>query len=119
MNRLLVWVACCLGFSPALWADDGWHSPHGARHLVGEEATICGQVASTRFVTSTRGSPTYINLGPDYPDQVFTAVIWESDRPKFDSPPEDLEGTICVRGEVETFRGIPQIIVTSPDQISQ
>ena len=96
-----------------------WHSPHSARLLIGETATICGPVGSARFVDSVRGQPTYINLGPGYPDHVFTIVIWGQDRYKFNPRPELITGTLCVRGYVGEYRGVPQIEVSSPAQISR
>jgi len=115
------WLTLGLWFllSTGLQADDGWHSPHSAHLLVGETATICGVVGSARHVESSRGSPTYINLGRAYPDHVFTIVIWGTDRQKFHYAPDQLQGAICVRGEVELYRGVPQIVVRSPDQISR
>jgi hypothetical protein len=59
-----------------------------AKNHVGEKATICGNVVSTHYAASTRGSPTFINLDKPYPDQIFTALIWGSDRPKFGDPEE-------------------------------
>lgn len=96
-----------------------WHSPSAAKNLVGKVAMICGTVGSIRYAEETRGAPTYINLGPAFPDHVFTGVVWGSDREKFGKAPEELSGMICVHGPVTEYRGVPQIVITSPDQISQ
>ena len=49
----------------------------------------------------------------------FTVVIWIENRPKFSLPPEQLYAakTICVTGMIQAYRGSPEIIVFSPDQI--
>ena len=66
------------------------------------------------------GRPTYLNLDRPYPNQPFTVVIWGDDRSSFSPPPEKAyDGKkICVRGTVSAFRGQPQIVVTSPSQIT-
>lgn len=48
-----------------------------AKGHVGETATVCGDVGSTRYAARARGKPTFINLDKPYPDQVFTVLIWE------------------------------------------
>jgi len=82
---------------------------------VGETATVCGDVASTRYLTSGR-RPTFLNLGRPYPDQDLTVLIWGEDRPKFADPPERaFRGAhICVTGRIELYRGTPQIVVRDP-----
>lgn len=89
-----------------------------ARH-VGETSTVCGTVASAKYVTTSKGQPTFLNLDKAYPEQPFTAVIWGDDRARFSAPPEvAFEGKkICVSGVIETFRGKPQIVVHEPKQI--
>lgn len=89
-----------------------------SRH-VGERATVCGEVASTRYAPSVDGEPTFLNLGRPYPDQVFTALIWGDDRPRFGRPPEEhfRARRICVTGKIGSYRGTPQIIVRQPGQI--
>src|SRR6476620_10630518 len=57
-----------------------------AREHIGEVATVCGTVVSTRYAASTKGKPTFLNLDKPYPNQVFTIVIWGSDRDKFGRP---------------------------------
>jgi len=61
----------------------------------------------------------FLNFGNSYPKQLFTVVIWESDIKNFKYiPAEYLKGkNICVNGLVEIFKGKPQIIVKSQNQI--
>lgn len=89
-----------------------------ARH-VGERGTVCGEVASTRYAPSANGEPTFLNLDRPYPNQVFTALIWGDDRPRFDRAPEEhfRDRRICVTGKITEYRGTPQIVVRRPDQV--
>ena len=89
-----------------------------ARH-VGERRTVCGEVASTRYLPSVDGEPTFLNLGRPYPNQVFTVLVWGDDRPRFDRPPEERfrDRRICVTATIRKHRGTPQVIVRRPEQI--
>ncbi|MFC1619741.1 DNA-binding protein [Candidatus Neomarinimicrobiota bacterium] len=86
---------------------------------IGETLTVCGWVASARYVYWSRGQPTFLNLDQAYPNQVFTVVIWSLDRPKFGMPPEKrfLDKPICVTGLIENVEGLPQMVVSQPAQI--
>jgi len=53
---------------------------------VGEMATVCGYVASSRYLSTSRSKPTFLNLDKPYPNQDFTVVIWSEDREKFGEP---------------------------------
>jgi hypothetical protein len=46
-----------------------------ARTHIGETATVCGEVVSTRYASSTKGRPTFLNLDKPYPGQIFTIVM--------------------------------------------
>jgi len=93
-------------------------SPTEAKDHVGETATVCGAVVSTRYATSTRGQPTFLNFDKPYPNQVFTVVIWGNNRSKFGIPEVDFKGKhICVTGEITEYRGTPQVVADSPRQI--
>lgn len=59
---------------------------------VGETATVCGTVASAKFATGSRAQSTFLDLDKQYPNALFTAVIFESDRPKFGTPETSLRG---------------------------
>ncbi len=71
-----------------------------AKDHIGERATVCGKVASTHFAGRSKGQPTFLNLDEPYPKQIFTIVIWGSDRAKFGDPESKYkEQTVCVTGK--------------------
>ncbi|MGA3209518.1 MAG: DNA-binding protein [Syntrophales bacterium] len=85
---------------------------------IGEVATVCGVVADTRYASSSRGKPTFLNLDKPYPNKVFTVVIWGADRDKFGEPEEKYrDKRICITGKIMSYRGAPEIIATDPKQI--
>ena len=90
-----------------------------AAQNVGTYTTVCGAVGSTKFLSSSRGKPTFLNMGGVYPDHAFTVVIFGTARPRWDSEPENLylNQKICVTGEIAEYRGDPQIIVNWPKEI--
>lgn len=89
-----------------------------AKDHIGESTTVCGVVASAHFARSSRGQPTFINLDEPYPNQVFTVLIWGSDRPKFGAPEQVFANRkLCVTGLIKLFRGVPETIVYAPSQI--
>src|SRR5271168_763977 len=89
-----------------------------AKAHIGEQATVCGKVVSTRWAESSRGSPTFLNFDQPYPDQVFTLVIWGSDRPKFDAPEAKYRGKrVCVTGKISAFKGVPEVVANDPAQV--
>ncbi len=81
-----------------------------AKDHMGETATVCGKVVSTRYAASSRGQPTFLNLGKPYPEHVFTIVIWGDNRASFGRPEEEYkEKEVCVTGKIEPYGGRPQI----------
>jgi hypothetical protein len=91
-----------------------------AATVLGRQATIRGPVAGAVFAASSNGSPTFLNLGVDYPNRRrFTVVIWVENRARFGAPERRYRGhTICVRGLVRSYQGLPQIHASSPSQIA-
>jgi len=96
-------------------------SPEDAINHIGQQATVCGNVASTHFASRSKGQPTFINLNRPYPNQIFTVLIWGSDRSKFPGAPENYYSNkrICVSGKIKEFRGAPEIIARYPSQIKE
>ena len=88
---------------------------------IGEKVTICGPVVGTHYANTSKGKPTFLNVGRDHPDpNRFTVVIWGQYRSNFGYPPPEeyyLDNKICVYGLVTEYEGIPQIEVQRPSQI--
>jgi|ERR1700691_2795646 len=117
---LLFAAVLALSALPGAMADGARLSPAEAINHVGQTATICGRVASVKYATTAKGQPTFLNLDKPYPDRVFTAVIWGSDRAAFSYAPESLEDhRICVTGTIQLYRGKPEVIVSRPNQIQK
>jgi hypothetical protein len=90
-----------------------------AKDHIGEQASVCGKVASTRYAATSRGKPTFLNLDKPYPSQVFTILIWGENRDKFGAPEEKYrDKQVCVTGKIAEYRSEPEIIASDPAQIS-
>jgi hypothetical protein len=91
-----------------------------AKDHIGERATVCGRVASTRYAATSRGKPTFLNLDKPYPAQVFTILIWGENREKFGIPEEKYrDKQICVAGTITEYRKSPEIVVSDPLNIEE
>jgi hypothetical protein len=107
-----------LGALPSAMADGASLAPAEAINHVGQTHTVCGRVASAKYATNANRQPTFLNLDKPYPNHVFTAVIWGSDRTAFSYAPESLaDHRICVTGTIRLYRGKAEIIVSGPSQI--
>ena len=96
---------------------DGAIDASTASARAGEVATVCDRVASSDYYAEGRRRPTFLNLGDrPYPRQEFTVVIWGEHRDRFERAPESryLRRDVCVRGTIELWRGVPQIVVEDP-----
>jgi hypothetical protein len=100
-------------------AQQEYINPIDAHKYIGMEKTVCGRVASATYALRSKGRLTFLNLDQPSPKQIFTVLIWGSDRSKFKNPPETFfKGKrICVTGVIKSYRGKPEIIVRSPEQI--
>ena len=86
---------------------------------IGDTVSVTGKVYGSRYLENSKGTPTLINLGAAYPNQLLTVVIFGEDRKKFTEAPETffLDKIINVTGKLELFRDKPQILVKEPSQI--
>jgi hypothetical protein len=76
------------------------------------------QAAQNRRCTKATERVTFLNLDQPFPKQIFTVVIFGSDRSKFGEPEKEfLNQTICATGTIEDYRGLPQIVAKEPEQI--
>lgn len=116
---LLIVLLGLLFTHQVVYSQEQQITPETAAKFIGEQKTVCGTVASAHYAAKSKGQPTFLNLDKPYPGQIFTAVIWGSDRGKFEKPPEVLYSgkKICVTGTITSYQGKPQIIVKDPSQI--
>lgn len=117
MKKILFFICLFFGFNS--YSQNCDSPAEKAIELLGEESNICGLVSQVYYAKNVNGSPTYINLGGDYPNHSFTIVIWGDEREKFTYPLEDLEGKeVSVFGIVKEYKGKAQVIVEKEEDIS-
>lgn len=91
-----------------------------ASENIGDTATVTGTVVTTKYASSSRGQPTFLNMGKPYPNKRrFSVVIWRENRDAFSLPPERrFKGKkIAVTGVIDEYQGVPEIEVETPEQI--
>jgi hypothetical protein len=109
MRRLLTVAAVAVLAVAVLQAQTKKLTAAQAKDHIGEHATVCGKVASTRYAEKSKGQPTFLNLDEPYPKQVFTIVIWGEDRQKFGSPESKYrDKDVCVTAKITEYRGSPE-----------
>ncbi len=116
----LAGVVALVAAAPAYAQNVREVSTLDAAKYMGKQATVCGQVAAVHLAQRTGGAPTFINFDKPNPNQTFTVLIWGIDRPKFAAPPEStftVGKRVCARGLVTDYRGKPEIVVRSPEEI--
>lgn len=74
-----------------------------------------------KYLETAKGSPTFLNVGDDYPNAPLTLVIWNDARKLFQKPPEEYyKGVdVCITGVIKIFKEKPEMIVTTPEQIKE
>ena len=116
MNKIQILISS-LGFvillATAAWSET--ISPPEAAYHVGEQVTVAGVVSQV----SVSGKGTiFVNFGGRFPNHVFYAVIFAKYARSFKDV-HALEGrSVAIDGVVKMYKGKPEIILTSPDQIS-
>jgi len=86
---------------------------------VGDSVKICSKIYGGKYLEQTKGSPTFLNVGGNYPDAPFTLVIWNDVRKQFKYMPEDiLKGKdVCIYGKIILYKNKPEIVISNPNQI--
>lgn len=116
MRKTIVLLAVMLVSMAAVSAD--LTTSEAAKH-VGESATVCGVVASVHTATSSKGSPTFVNLDKPYPNQLFTILIWGDDLAKFSPAPTSWNSKrVCATGTITLYRNSPEIVARDSGQVS-
>ena len=97
-------------------------APAGAADIPAAQAAAhAGQTATVIGVLSNAHTDakqmTFLDIGGVYPNNVFSAVMFPNPgRPAPDFSP--LVGkTVAITGEIKIFKGKPEIVLHSPDQV--
>jgi DNA/RNA endonuclease YhcR with UshA esterase domain len=85
-----------------------------AKKHIGEQAVVSGTVAE---VNST-ASLVRLNFEKPYPDTVFTAVIFSRNTNAFPEVTKLKGKTVEISGKVQDYRGHPEIVVNSTNQVN-
>lgn len=87
--------------------------------FIDDTVTVEGKVFSGKYISNNTSSPTLLNMGANYPNQLLTLVIESRDRAKFKNEPENYYALkdLFVRGKVSMYKDKPQIIVSDISQI--
>jgi hypothetical protein len=116
--RWLLALAFCLFPVRGLHAQTKRLTTAEAKDHIGDRATVCGKVVSTHYAKSSKGEPTFLNLDEPYPKEVFTILIWGSDRAKFGTSENGYKGLrVCVTGKITSYRDRPEVVATDRDQV--
>jgi uncharacterized protein YgiM (DUF1202 family) len=85
----------------------------------GSPITVCGKVYGGKFLESAKNTPTLLDIGANYPDQLLTVVIFGDNLSAFPKSPETyfLNREVCITGVVIDYNGKPEIVLRTPDQI--
>lgn len=93
-------------------------TPFDSKGYIGENVTVCGIVSSVSNISHSGKNPIFINLGPAYPSQVFTVVVWKEHQNSLKLDFNTIKNkTICVKGVISSYRGIPQIEINEDSKI--
>ncbi len=116
--RYLLSLLLCVVLTTAASAQITIKAEDIGKH-VGDSVKICSKVFSARYFEHAKNSPTLLNIGAAFPNQLFTVVIWSEVRKQFETVPEEffLNKTVCVTGRVELFKDKPQLVLYSKEQI--
>ena len=89
-------------------------APDDAKAQVGKTVTVEGTVDN---VHTTAAGNTYIDMGGQYPNNTFAAVIFSADTSKFSNVTALKGKTVDITGPVKLYNDKPEIILKSADQL--
>ncbi len=86
---------------------------------IGETVWVCGKVFGVKYLTTSKNTPTFINVGAAYPNSPLTLLIRQDVRNRFSyKPDQKLTGqSICVTGRLQLYKDKPEIVVKNESEI--
>jgi hypothetical protein len=117
MNRIFLF--CSFLFAYGIVQSQTTIKLEDINQHIGDSVVVCGKAYGGRHLKSAKNSPTFLNIGAKYPDQLLTVVIWGDVRKDFTAKPEEdfANKDICITGKVELYKEKSQIEIRNPAQI--
>jgi len=87
---------------------------------IGDSVEVQGTIFGIRYFENAKNAPILINVGAAYPNQLLTIVVFDDVRKQFKLSLDEksAKGNIAwVTGKVELYKGKPQIVITTPEQL--
>lgn len=85
-----------------------------AASYIGKSVTVEGTVASVHVA---RSGITFLNFSAAYPNQTFTAVIFQAAASRFANAQQWEGKRARVTGKVQLYRGKPEIVLSESSQL--
>lgn len=91
------------------------------KNHVGDSVKIMAKIYGGKYIKSAKGSPTFLNVGDNYPNAPLTVVIWSNVRSQFKTPPEELfkQRAVFIYGKITLYKDKPEITIYNPNQLIQ
>ena len=117
----LFFVLLLLSFTSSLCAQKEIKLADVKNH-VGDSVKVEGIIYGIKVFTDDDKNPTLslINLGADYPNQLLSIAAYPASYKNTSKvfPGEAFKGHIAIiYGKIELYKGKPQIVIHSPDQL--
>jgi hypothetical protein len=86
---------------------------------IGDSVTVCTKIYGGIYLDRSKGTPTFLNAGANYPNSPLTIVIWADARQKFKEAPEVFykDKEVCITGKVILYKEKTEIVVYDEKQI--
>jgi hypothetical protein len=90
------------------------------QHFLGDRyrVPLSPKVSGLHYAERSRGKPTFINFDKPYPNQDFTLMIWDDDRPGFGNLGKYAGHQVCARGVITEYHGKPEMVVHDPSSVT-
>jgi hypothetical protein len=91
-----------------------------ARSHVGEIVKVCTKVFGGKTLDNAKGTPTLLDAGAAYPNQLLTILIWGDKKENFKNPVATyyMNKNVCIIGKVLLYKDKPEIVLNTEDQIT-
>jgi hypothetical protein len=116
MVKMIALLFGLIGIAPVAFAEAPVKTipPEEASNYHGQLVTVKGVIEAD--TTSGRGNR-FLNMGGTYPNQAFTGWIPSKNAGAFSVLPNVTGKTCGITGQVQPYKGKPEIILNSPSQV--